>query len=113
MRAPLGTAHDDGQEEVAMKTEVRAVHFNLHENAKEYLDKKIERLDYAKDLITDLMFTLTRDKDFKAECTVNFRWGRQDHLVEEDFDLLVAIDKLIDKVEHKISKEKEKIQEKK
>jgi putative sigma-54 modulation protein len=108
-----GITRDDGQEEVAMKTEVRAVHFNLHENAREYLDKKIERLEYAKDMITDLMFVLTREKNFKAECTINFRWGRQDHLVEEDFDLNTAIDKLVDKVEHKISKEKEKVQEKK
>jgi putative sigma-54 modulation protein len=96
-----------------MKTEIKAVHFNMREETREYLEKKLERLAYAKDLVVDLLFTFTKGKDFKAECTVNFRWGSQAHLVDEDFDLTAAIDKLVDKVEHKISKEKERIQEKK
>jgi putative sigma-54 modulation protein len=96
-----------------MKTEIKSVHFNMREDTREYLDKKLERLAYAKDLITDLHFTFTKEKDFKAECTINFRWGSQAHLVEEDFDLMTALDKLVDKVEHKVSKEKEKVQEKK
>ncbi len=96
-----------------MKVEVKAVHFNMHDSAREYLDKKLERIQYAKDLITDLLFTFTKEKTFKAEVTINFRWGPVAHLVDEDFELPPAIDKLMDKAEHKISKEKEKIQEKK
>ncbi len=96
-----------------MKTEIKSVHFSMRDETREYLDRKLERLAYAKDLIVDLLFTFTKEKDFKAECTVNFRWGAQAHVVDEDFDLVAALDKLIDKLEHKISKQKEKSQEKK
>jgi putative sigma-54 modulation protein len=96
-----------------MKTEIKSLHFAMRDETREYLERKLERLGYAKDLIVDIIFSFTKEKEFKAECTINFRWGSQAHLVEEDFDLVAAIDKLIDKVEHKISKEKEKVQEKK
>jgi len=42
------------------------------------------------------------------EATVNFRWGVSIHVKENDFELNPAIDKLIDKLESKIIKEKRK-----
>jgi putative sigma-54 modulation protein len=96
-----------------MTVDVRSVHFDLSETSKAYLDSKLERIGYAKDMIVDLIFIFTKDKDFKLEVTVNFRWGLQAHVEERDFDINAGIDKLIDKLEQKISKEKEKIQERK
>jgi putative sigma-54 modulation protein len=96
-----------------MTVDVRSVHFDLSETSRAYLDSKLERIGYAKDMIVDLIFVLTKDKDFKVEATVNFRWGLQAHLEERDFDVNPCIDKLIDRLEQKISKEKEKVQERK
>jgi len=95
-----------------MNTEIKAVHFSLRDDTKEYLEKKISRLFNAENLIVDLLFTLTKDKEFAAEVTVNFRWGVSSHLKENDFELNAAIDKLMDKLDAKISKEKEKVKEK-
>jgi len=95
-----------------MNLEIKAVHFTLHDEAKEYLNKKIERIRNAENMIVDLMITIKKEKDFNAEATVNFRWGVSVHVSEEDFDLLKAIDKMIDKLEGKITKEKEKVKEK-
>ena len=95
-----------------MNTEIKAVHFSLREETREYLEKKIARLINAENLIVDLLFTLTKDKDFAAEVTVNFRWGVSIHLKENDFELDPAIDKLMDKLDAKIAKEKEKVKEK-
>jgi putative sigma-54 modulation protein len=95
-----------------MNIDVKAVHFNLHEDARAYLDRKIARIHNAESMIIDLLFTLTKDKDFVAEATVNFRWGVSIHIKEHDFDLNPAIDKLMDKLDAKISKEKEKVSEK-
>jgi putative sigma-54 modulation protein len=95
-----------------MNIDIKAVHFNLHEDTKEYLDRKIARIHNAENMIIDLLFTLTKDKDFSAEATVNFRWGVSVHLKEHDFELNAAIDKLIDKLDAKIIKEKEKVKEK-
>ncbi|MDR2363245.1 MAG: ribosome-associated translation inhibitor RaiA [Spirochaetaceae bacterium] len=95
-----------------MNFDVKAVHFTLREDTREYLSRKIGRIHNAENMIIDLKFTFTKDKDFTAETTVNFRWGVSIHLKEHDFDLNPAIDKLIDKLEAKIIKEKEKVTEK-
>ncbi|HAP44607.1 MAG: ribosomal subunit interface protein [Spirochaetes bacterium GWD1_61_31] len=96
-----------------MTVDIRAVHFDLGDPSRDYLNKKLERLDYAKDLITDLLFAFTKEKQFHCECTVNFRWGNNAHVQENDFDLAAGIDKLMDRLEQKITKEKNKQQEKK
>jgi len=95
-----------------MNTEIKAVHFSLRDETKEYLEKKIERIRNAENMIMDLLFTLTKNKDFSAEVTVNFKWGVSIHLKEKDFELDPAIDKLMDKLDAKIAKEKEKVKEK-
>ena len=95
-----------------MNVEVKAVHFSLNEDTREYVDKKIGRIHNAENMIVDLLFTLTKEKEFTAEAKVNFRWGVTIHQKEHDFDLIPAIDKLMDKLIVKITKEKEKVKEK-
>jgi putative sigma-54 modulation protein len=93
-----------------MNTDVKAVHFTLREDAREYLDQKLTRIPNAENMIVDLLITLTKEaKDFSAEAKVNFRWGVSVHLKEKDFELNPAIDKLMDKLDAKIIKEKEKV----
>ena len=95
-----------------MNTEIKAVHFTLRDESKEYLEKKMERIHNAENMIVDLLFTLRKTKEFSVEVKVNFRWGVSIHLKESDFELNPAIDKLIDKLDAKIAKEKEKVKEK-
>ncbi|MCL2809130.1 MAG: ribosome-associated translation inhibitor RaiA [Treponema sp.] len=95
-----------------MNLDIKAVHFSLHDDAKEYLNKKIERIRNAENMIVDLLITIKKEKDFVADTTVNFRWGVSVHVQESDFELTKAIDKMIDKLEAKITKEKEKVKEK-
>ena len=95
-----------------MNTEIKAVHFTMRDETKEYLEKKIARIHNAESMIVDLLFTLTKEKDFSVEVTVNFRWGNSIHLKENDFEPNPAIDKLMDKLDAKIAKEKEKVKEK-
>jgi putative sigma-54 modulation protein len=95
-----------------MNTEIKAVHFTMHDDAREYLNKKIERIHNAENMIVDLIITIKKEKDFDAEATVNFKWGVSIHVKEEDFDITKAIDKMMDKLDTKITKEKEKVKEK-
>jgi len=95
-----------------MNTEIKAVHFSLSPETREYLEKKIARLHNAENMIVDLLFTLTKEKNFSAEVKVNLRWGVTVFQKEEDFELNAAIDKLMDKLDAKIVKEKEKVKEK-
>lgn len=96
-----------------MNTEIKAVHFSIGSDTREYIEKKIHRLDFAKYLIVDLLITLTEEKKgfFKAEVTINFRWNVSSHIKEEAYDLIEAIDKLMDKIEKKVRREKEKVQD--
>jgi putative sigma-54 modulation protein len=94
-----------------MTVDVRSVHFDLGEASRAYLNGKLDRIGYAKDMIVDLIFVITKDKDFKLEATASFRWGVQAHVEEHDFEINAGIDKLMDKLEQKVSKEKEKVQE--
>jgi len=95
-----------------MNIETKAVHFSLGAETREYLDKKIARIRNAENMIVDLLFTFTREKDFVAEALVNFRWGVSIHQKERDFELNPAIDKLMDKLIANITREKEKVKEK-
>ena len=52
-----------------MTVDVRSVHFDLGETSRAYLDSKLERIGYAKDMIVDLIFVITKEKEFKLEVT--------------------------------------------
>jgi putative sigma-54 modulation protein len=95
-----------------MNTEIKAVHFTLNDDVKDYLNKKIERIHNAENMIVDLLITIKKEKNFDAEATVNFRWGVSVHIKEEDFEITTAVDKMMDKLEAKVIKEKEKVKEK-
>lgn len=95
-----------------MKVEVRGIHLTVTERMKSFIDKKVSRIDFAKDLIVDLLVRLLREgSGFKCEVTINFRWGNATHLEVDCYDIYEGIDKLFDKMEVKINREKGKIQE--
>ncbi|HOT63518.1 MAG TPA: HPF/RaiA family ribosome-associated protein, partial [Treponemataceae bacterium] len=69
-----------------MNINVQAVKFTLDEDQREFVDKKLERIKYADDLITDVLLNIKLDRKFLCECTVNFRWGDSAHVSAEEFD---------------------------
>ena len=95
-----------------MNREIKALQFNLNDEEKDYLKRKIDRIRNAENMIVDFIVTLKKEKDFCAEATINFRWGVSIHVKESDFELNAAIDKMMSKLEGKITKEKEKVKEK-
>ncbi len=96
-----------------MNINVQAVKFTMDDDQRAFVDKKVERIKYADDLITDVLFNFKFEKKFSMECTVNFRWGGNAHVSAEDFDFNAGVNKLMDVLDQKIKKEKDKIQEKK
>jgi putative sigma-54 modulation protein len=92
-----------------MNLEVKAVGFTITDEEKQIIDKKIERFQKNEEHLTDLIFTFTKEgASIKAEAVINFKGGPRGHLEELDHDLRTALDKLVDKVHIKITKEKEK-----
>ncbi len=95
-----------------MNVDIRGVHYEISDNTKEHLEKKLKRLNYADDLLVDLLFTISHDKNgYVIESTVNFKWGKSAHIKVDSFDLFKGIDNLFHKLDQKIVKEKEKIQD--
>ena len=95
-----------------MNVDIQGVHYDISDNTRDHVEKKLKRLTYAEDIIVDLLFTIQHDKNgYVIEATVNFKWGKSAHLKVETFDLFKGIDNLFNKLDNKISKEKEKIQE--
>lgn len=96
-----------------MNVNVQAVKFTMDEDQRAFVDKKLERIKYAEDLITDALVTIKFDRKFMLECTVNFRWGGNAHVSAEEFDFSAGVNKLMDVLDQKVKKEKDKVQEKK
>ena len=94
-----------------MHVDIKGVHIDISDNMREEIEKKLLHLDFAKEMITDLLFTITRDKAYEVEVQINFRWGTSAHIHTEAFDVFEGINTLFDKIDHKVRKEKEKIQE--
>lgn len=95
-----------------MTKTVKAVGFELEQKQSDMIEKKLKRVDYADDLIIDLITQVKREKQYAFDITANFRWGTQAHVTAEDFDFGAALNKVMDVLDNKIKKEKDKIQEK-
>ncbi len=93
-----------------MTTSITAVDFNMTEVQQTLVNKKLDRIKYADDLIIDLTLKIKEEKKFFFECTINFRWGASAHVSADDFDFAAGVNKLMDVLDQKVKKEKDKIQ---
>ena len=96
-----------------MTTSINAVGFDFEKDQLDLINKKIERIKYAEDLIIDFLLKVKEDKKFIFDCTVNFRWGAVAHVAAEEYDFVAALNKMMDMLDQKVKKEKDKIQDKK
>ena len=94
-----------------MNYEVKGIHYDVSDTTRDHIAKKMKRLEFASDLVTDLSFSLIREKHgYKVEANTNFRWGKASHVSVECHELYKGIELVMDKLEGKVHKEKEKIQ---
>lgn len=96
-----------------MTKTVSAVGFELEKKQSELIEKKLGRVKYAEELAVDLILRVKHEKAYEFDVTVNFRWGNQAHVSCEDFDFAAGLNKLIDILDVKVQKEKEKFHDKK
>lgn len=95
-----------------MNYDVQGVHFHLSDEIKDHLDKKLAKLDFAQQYIVGLNFKMVKENNkYKIDANINFRWGNKAHVSIDGFDIYEEIDKIVDKIDSKVKKEKSKIQE--
>ena len=95
-----------------MDITTKTVHFNLEDETRDLLNERIGKLGFAEDKLTTLDITLTRDNfEYLAEANMHFRWGKDAHIKVTGYDLEPCIGQLVEKINHKVHKEAEKIQD--
>ncbi|UCF99849.1 MAG: ribosome-associated translation inhibitor RaiA [Spirochaetaceae bacterium] len=95
-----------------MNIDVKGVHVEITEKIREYIDKKLHRLDFVSEHIIDLLLFVSQEgSQYSLEANINFRWGNSNHMRVKSFDIFEGVDKLFDKMELKVIKEKNKIQD--
>lgn len=93
-----------------MTMEIKGVHLDVKDETREFIDAKLEKLDFAQEFIVDLHFTLTKENpDYLAEAKLHLQWGHNSVIKVRAYDLHEAIHNLIDKLDHKIRKERDKV----
>jgi len=97
-------------EETTMTPSINAVGFTLEQKQSDMIESKLKRISYGDDLIVDLLMKIKHDKTYVFDTTVNFKWGTSAHVSGEDFDFGAALNKMMDVLDNKIKKEKDKVQ---
>ena len=92
-----------------MQLSVSGHHVEVTDSLRVYVESKLEKIARHFDLVSDVRCILTVEKlRHKAEATVNVNGGTiyADHTEE---DMYAAIDGLVDRLERRVRKHKEKL----
>lgn len=93
-----------------MTPSIEAIGFTMDPQQAEMVNSKLKRVAYADDLIVDLLLKIKLDKEFSFDTTVNFKWGTSAHVSGSDRDFGAALNKMMDVLDNKVKKEKDKVQ---
>ena len=92
-----------------MQLNISGHHVEVTKSLRDYVETKIEKIERHFDIVSDVHCILTVEKlQHKAEATVNVNGGTiYADSIEED--MYAAIDGLIDKLDRRVRKHKEKL----
>lgn len=92
-----------------MQLNVSGHHIEVTDSLREYVESKIEKIERHFDLVSDINCILTVEKlRHKAEATVKVN-GAAIYADATEEDMYVAIDSLVDKLDRRVRKHKEKL----
>lgn len=93
-----------------MNLDIRGIHYNVSDTTTEFINKKLERIDFAKDYVIDLSILIIKEPHgYTVEGKVHFQWSKTKVLTETSHELYEAIEIFVDKLERVIRREKEKV----
>ncbi|MGL4524788.1 MAG: ribosome hibernation-promoting factor, HPF/YfiA family [Spirochaetia bacterium] len=96
-----------------MKWHATGVDYHVSDHTNEYLEEKFHRLEHMSSILDNVKITIVKEPHgYKTEAHTHFAWHSPVvHVEQHDKELWPAIDHLFDKLEIKLSKEKEKHQD--
>lgn len=99
-----------------MNITVRGVRYNPSEETQKFLDKKLTKLDFAKDYLHDLEFVMTREKigqGYHIDAKMHFSWGTVKIIGVDCYELYEGIENIVDKLVITVKREKGRVKGKK
>lgn len=96
-----------------MKWHVTGVDYHVSDHTNEYLEQKFHRLGHFADILDEVKITIAKEThEYRVEAQTHFKWGGETiHVEQRERELWPALDHLFDKLDAKLSKEKEKHQD--
>ncbi|HPE92914.1 MAG: HPF/RaiA family ribosome-associated protein [Sphaerochaeta sp.] len=97
-----------------MNLTVRGIRYNPSDETREFLDKKLQKLQFAEGYLHDLDIVMTRETEgqgFHLDAKLHFSWGTIKMVSYDCYELYEGIELLTDKIEATARKEKSKIKE--
>ena len=98
-----------------MNLNVRGIHFSVDQDTTDFLDKKLQKLDFAQDYLQDLDIVIKKETSGQAvhlDAQLHFRWGTVKQVSYDSYEVFEGIEMLVDKIESVTKKEKSKVIEK-
>jgi len=98
-----------------MNLNVRGVHYQPSEETMEFLNKKLQKLQFAQDDLQDLDIVMKREtlgQGFHLDAMLHFKWGANKIVSYDCYELYEGIEALADKIDAAAKKEKSKVKEK-
>jgi putative sigma-54 modulation protein len=95
-----------------MNLTVRGIRYNPSDETKAFLDKKLQKLQFAEDYLHDLDIVITREtvgQGFHLDAMLHFSWGSVKMVGYDCYELYEGIEMLADKIEAAARKEKGKV----
>ena len=91
-----------------MKITKIASGFTLETEQADLIEKKFQRVKYVEDSLLDITVRVKLDKKYIFDCNAHFSWGTPVHVSAEDYDFEAALNAMMDVLDQKIKKEKDK-----
>ncbi|HOE88450.1 MAG: ribosome hibernation promoting factor HPF [Spirochaetes bacterium ADurb.Bin315] len=95
-----------------MNLTVRGIRYNPSDETREFLDKKLQKLQFAEGFLHDLDIVMTREtagQGFHLDAKIHFSWGTVKMVSTDCYELYEGIELLVDKIEATARKEKSKV----
>lgn len=94
-----------------MNITFRGIGFNVVDEDREFLEKKLKKLAFAEEYLLDLELTAkkeTKGIGFHLDAILHFAWKKEKAVSQDCYELYEGIEKIADKIQSVAKKEKEK-----
>ena len=95
-----------------MNLNVRGIHYQISDETREFLDKKLAKLDFAESYLHHLDITMKREtlrQGLHIDAKLHFSWGTVKVVSYDCYELYEGIEMIADKIEAAARKEKGKV----